>query len=207
MARHKARMKFLDFGIIPCMYEDLAKQIVQLLSTKSPVVVAISGYGGSGKSSLADKLATQFGVNENQIIRTDDLHALNYMHVKDIFQQRDWPVIMDLLANIKTNKRLKYLKRNDKEVESSVDVPLPRLVIFEGIHLLRPQIMSYVDISVWIDCPLQLATNRAKERNRQQGDSEADIALWDTKWVPEAKQYYERVAPQKIANFIYKEYE
>lgn len=188
------------------MFDELAKQIEQLLANKSPVVIAISGHGGSGKSTLADTVAHQFGVAENQIIRTDALHAKNYMHARGLFEHHDWDTIMKLLSHLKTSQRLQYLKRDDKEVESFVDVPRPQLVIFEGIRLLRPEILPYVDLSIWIDCPIELATKRAKERNRQQGDSEAEIALWDTKWAPEAKQYYEQVAPQKIANFVYVDY-
>ncbi len=187
------------------MYEDLAHTIEKLLAKQDVVVVAISGHGGSGKSTLADRLAHQFGTAENQIVRTDGLHAKNYMQAKDLFEHHDWTTIMDVLSHVRTNKRLKYLKRDDKEIESMVDVPRPKVAIFEGIRLLRPEIMPYVDVSVWIDCPIDLATNRAKERNRQQGDSEAEIALWDTKWVPESKRYVEQVSPHKIASFIYTE--
>jgi uridine kinase len=188
------------------MYEDLVLIIKKLLAEQAVVVVAISGHGGSGKSTLADRLAHQFGIAENQIVRTDGLHAKNYMQAKDIFEHHDWKTIMDVLSHARTDKRLKYLKRNDKEVESMIDVPRPRVVIFEGIRLLRPEIMPYVDVSVWIDCPIDLATKRATERNRQQGDSEAEIALWDTKWGPESKRYVEQVSPHKIASFIYKEW-
>jgi len=188
------------------MYEDLVHTIEKLLAEQPVVVVAISGHGGSGKSTLADKLAHRFGVAENQVVRTDGLHAKNYMQAKDLFEHHDWTTIMDVLSNTRINKRLKYLKRNDKEIESAVDVPRPRVVIFEGIRLLRPEIMPYVDVSIWIDCPLDLATKRAKDRNRQQGDSEAEIALWDTKWAPESRRYVEQVSPQKIASFIYNQY-
>jgi len=188
------------------MYEDLALTIEKLLTEQAVVVVAVSGHGGSGKSTLADKLARRFGIAENQVVRTDGLHAKNYMQAKGLFEHHDWATIMDVLSHVRTNKRLKYLKRNDKEIESMVDVPRPRVVIFEGIRLLRPEVTPYVDVSVWIDCPLDLATNRAKERNRQQGDNEAEIALWDTKWAPEGKQYVEQVSPHKIASFIYTTY-
>jgi uridine kinase len=187
------------------MYEDLVHAIEKLLAKQEVVVVAISGHGGSGKSTLADKLAHQFRVAENQVVRTDGLHAKNYMQAKDLFEHHDWESIIDVLSNAHTDVRLKYLKRNDKEIESMVDVPRPRVVIFEGIRLLRPEIMPYVDVSVWIDCPLDLATKRAKDRNRQQGDSEAEIALWDTKWAPESRRYVEQVSPHKIASFVYPE--
>lgn len=124
------------------------------------------------------------------------------MDAKDLFQHHDWDTIMNLLIHIHTSDRLKYLERDDKEVESIIDVPLPRLVIFEGIRLIRPVILPYVDVSVWIDCPIDIATDRAKERNRQQGDSEAEIALWDTKWVPESMKYYEQIHPSEIVSFV-----
>lgn len=188
------------------MFDELTRQIDTLLAGKSPVVIAISGHGGSGKSTLADKLAGHFGANENQIVRTDNLHAKNYMQASDIFQHNDWTTIIGILKRIKTAERLTYLKRDDKEVERIVDVPMPRVVVFEGIRLLRSEILPYVDISIWVDCPLELATERAKERNCQQGDSESEIALWDTKWAPEAMQYHERIKPQKIATYTYKGY-
>jgi uridine kinase len=187
--------------------DELIKQIEELLTSKSPVVIAISGHGGSGKSTLADKLADHFGISENQIVRTDGLHAKNYMQAPDIFQHHDWETIMHLFSSIRSTDRLVYLKRDSDGVESTVDVPRPPVVIVEGIRLLRPEVMPYTDLSVWIDCPLELATKRAKERNRLQGDSDAEIALWDTKWTPESRLYYDRVQPQRLASFIYKEYE
>ena len=117
----------------------------------------------------------------------------------------DWGSIFELLANIRNDDRLNYTKRDDKEIESVVDIPRPRLVIIEGIRLIRPEILPFVDESIWVDCPLEIATMRAKERNRQQGDSEAEIALWDSKWAPEAKLYFEQVKPDKISSFIYRD--
>jgi uridine kinase len=188
------------------MYRDLVHIIEKLLAEQEVVVVAISGHGGSGKSTLADALAQQFEVPEDQIVRGDGLHAKNYLQATGLFELHDWATIMDILVNARANKRLKYLKRDDKEAESMVDVPRAPLLILEGIRLIRPEVLPYVDVSVWIDCPLDVATKRAKERNRQQGDSEAEIALWDSKWDPEATRYVKEVSPSSIASFIYHEY-
>lgn len=189
------------------MYKDLTHIIQRLLAQQEVVVVAISGHGGSGKSTLAERLARQFDVAENQIVQIDDLHAKNYMQAKSLFEHHDWATIMDILKNVRTSKHLKYLKHDDKEVESLVDVPRPRLVLLEGIRLIRPEVLQYVDVSVWIDCPLDVATKRAVDRNRQQGDSEAEIALWDSKWVPESKLYFEQIAPHRLASFVYSQYD
>src|SRR5688572_7340423 len=147
------------------MYRDLVQIIEKLLAKQEVVVVAISGHGGSGKSTLANRLAHQFGVAENQIVRVDGLHAKNYMQTRGLFELHDWTTIMDILTQARTVERLKYLKRDDKEVESMADVPRPRLVLLEGIRLIRPEVLPYTDVSVWIDCPLDVATKRAVERN------------------------------------------
>ncbi len=188
------------------MFEYLVNLIEHHLARQSEAIVAISGHGGSGKSTLAERLGGRFGVADNQIIRMDGLYAKNYLQAKDIFDLHDWSALLSLLSHVRSSDRLRYLKRNDKEVEALVDVPKPQVVIVEGIRLIRPEILPFVDISVWIDCPLDVAADRAKKRNRLQGDSDEEIALWDTKWVPEAKLYMEQTSPDKIASFIFTEY-
>ena len=182
------------------MYEDLVKQIQELLNKQAVVVVAISGHGGSGKSTLADRLGQEFGVEKHHILRMDSFYAKNYEKAKGLFEGHDWPVIMDLLSHVHESNRLTYKTRDWKEVEGSAYIDRPKLVLFEGVRLIRPETVPYFDLSVWIDCPIEVATKRAKDRNRQQGDSEAELALWDTKWLPEAKLYIEQVHPEKIAN-------
>jgi len=188
------------------MYSELVKRIRMLLAEQEVVVVAISGHGGSGKSTLAESLAKEFGITSNQIIRVDNLHAKNYMAAKSIYEQHEWTELKFLLTNARSNRQLRYLARDWQGNEHDVNVARPRLIIVEGIRLVRPELLAYFDINVWIDCPLEIAAKRAIDRNRQQGDSEEEIELWYTKWIPEAKQYYEDAQPQKVANFIYSEY-
>ncbi|MCB9822898.1 hypothetical protein H6800_01325 [Candidatus Nomurabacteria bacterium] len=189
------------------MYDELVNNIKRLLNNQEVAVIAISGHGGSGKTTLAKRLAEDFDIAAEQIVGLDNLHAKNYEDAKGLFELSDWAVIMELLKDIHTSGRLQYQTRDWKGVESRVDVAMPSLVIIEGVRLLRPEIKPYVDICVWIDCPLDVASVRAKDRNRQQGDTEEEIALWDTKWIPEAKKYVEKIHPEKIADFIYTDQE
>lgn len=189
------------------MYPNLVKQIKELLRSQPVVVVAISGHGGSGKSTLADRLAKEFAVADNQLVRIDSLHAQDYMQANSIYKQHDWATLTNLLDKVRGSDRMNYLSRDWKGNEKWIDVPRPNVVIVEGVRLIRPSLLPYFDLNVWIDCPLEFATERALERNRQQGDSEEAIDLWRTKWVPEAKEYVADAEPQKIADFVYTEYE
>ena len=188
------------------MYSELVIRVRSLLAKQEVVKIAISGHGGSGKSTLAKALAKEFGVTEEQIIRVDNFHAKNYMGAKDIYEQHEWAELKTLLNNAHSNHQLSYLARDWQGNEHNVSFPRPRLIITEGIRLVRPDMLPYFDINVWIDCPLAIATKRAIDRNLLQGDSAEEIELWHTKWIPEAKQYYKDAQPQKIADFIYSEY-
>lgn len=188
------------------MYSELVKRIRQLLAKQEVVTVAISGHGGSGKSTLAELLAKEFAIADDQLVRVDNLHAKNYMDANGIYEQHEWAELKALLIDAHSSQRLEYLARDWQGNEHSVSVVRPRLIIVEGIRLVRPDLLPYFDVNVWIDCPLELAAKRAIERNRLQGDSKEEIELWHTKWIPEAKQYYEDAQPQKIADFVYSEY-
>jgi len=145
------------------MYEDLSKTIESELAQQDVVVVAISGHGGSGKSTLVDKLAQEFGVAENQVVRVDGSHAKNHLQAKGLFELFCWPAIMDLLKHVHARDRLRHTRRDDKEVESVVDVARPPLVIFEGIRPIRPEMLPFVDESIWIDCPNRCCNSTRKE--------------------------------------------
>lgn len=188
------------------MYSELTKRIRLLLAKQDVVIVAISGHGGSGKSTLAESLAKDFGIAEEQIIRVDKFHAKNHMEAEDIYKQHEWQGLITLLKGARSDRQLCYLSRDWQGNEHEVGITRPRLLIVEGIRLVRPELLPYFDLSIWIDCPLEIASERAINRNREQGDSEEEIELWYTKWIPEAKQYYEQSQPEKIANFIYTEH-
>lgn len=164
----------------------------------SPFVIAISGHGGSGKSTLAARLAAEL---DGTVVGTDGMYARDAGPASGLWALHDWPAIIDLLRGLRTAQRLTYRKRWYTGEEFDVDEPLPAVVILEGIRVIRPDVLALVDAAVWLECPPAEAGERAKARNRLQGDDEAEIALWDTKWVPEGHAYESAVGPAALADF------
>lgn len=187
------------------MFEDLIAQIDEKLSKKPHVIVAISGFGGAGKSTLAERLGEHYQVKRAQIVQLDNLFV-EPPYGSGIFDDYDWPLITHIIEEVRQGKRLQYQGRGFLGERPIFNEPLPKVVIFEGVRLLRPEVMPNFDVTVWVDCPHNLALERGKERDRQQGADETHISRWDTEWGPLDDRYFDGYRPDRLATFLYKEY-
>ncbi len=188
------------------IYDDLRARVADLMTSmdRKPVI-GISGHGGAGKSTLAARLMTDLGGTPEQVIRTDSFYAVDAGPSSALFDLHDWPALFDLLHRIRTTKdpeRLSYSVRTYSGDERTCDVPMPPAVLVEGIRLLRPETMTFLDMAVWIDLAPEPAGRRAVERNRDQGDSSDELDLWRTKWIPEAHEYVQLVRPEQLAHVL-----
>jgi uridine kinase len=179
------------------MIEELISEIDQIKKTKDRVVVAISGFGGSGKTTLTDKLVKHYGLIDGQVIHLDNF-IVDRAEGDGTLGGYDWVRFEQVLQDVKDGKRLYYQVYDwphDNLTDWFIDEPLPPIVIVEGIRLLQPRLLRYFDIPVWIDCPLEVATQRGKKRDRENSndptyDIEAHIKKWDDIWVPKEISYF-----------------
>ena len=186
-------------------HKKLISKIEQLEKCKSHVIVGITGYGGSGKSHLADRLSDHFTIQNDQVVRIDNLYGQNPKG-PGIFDQSNWTLIERILKDSSFGRRLKYTGKDHKGKNLYFDEQLPNIVIFEGIRLLQPKFNKYFDLQVWIDCPQDFAIKRAKERDLSQGENEERVAMWDTDWGPKDKKYFDTYRPDRLADFLYTDY-
>lgn len=190
----------------PTAYDDLRIRITHLLeSMERAPVVGISGHGGAGKSTLAARLMADLGGQPEQVVRTDRFYAVDAGPGSGLFNLHDWPALLDLLNRLRATPnppRLVYPVRTYDGAQRTCDEPMPPVVIVEGIRLLRPETMPLLDLAVWIDLSPELAGRRAVERNRNQGDTSAELDLWRTKWIPEAHAYAQSTNPDRLAHVV-----
>lgn len=187
-------------------YDELLGRVRSLIAASDrPSVVAIAGHGGAGKSTLALRLAADLDVHEDQVVGTDGLYARTDTERASMWDLHDWPALGDLLVEVReepTPTRLRYRYRWHDGQEGDVDEPMPPVVIVEGIRVIRPEMLPFYDLAVWIEMEPAIAAERAKTRNISQGDSQAELDLWDTKWVPEGVEYQRLVRPELLADVV-----
>lgn len=183
------------------VFNDLVATITDLRGAQDRVVVAISGFGGSGKSTLAERIRRQFA-NDCAVVPGDLLYSTT-PRSEDLLGMTDWVRFTQIATSARTDDRLRYRGRTYDGDEFDIDEPMPHLVVFEGIRLLRPELVPLYDIAVWVDCPQDIATARAKQRNLLQGDSDEEMQLWDTLWNPLDAKYFAEYQPLRLATLIY----
>lgn len=172
-------------------YDDLLARVHALAAaTDRILVVGISGHGGAGKSTLAQVLAVELGLDPGQVVSTDWLKATTYGPGAGMWEQHDWLGVEAVVTSARAGAaRLRFGYRWSTGETGVVDHPMPRVLLVEGIRLFSDRTCQWFDLAVWIDMDPASAGVRAKARNLEQGDDQAELDLWDTKWIPEGWEY------------------
>ncbi len=167
-----------------------------------PVLIAIDGLGGAGKSTLAEALRVRSG--HLAVVHADDFYGP---------EERDWAtwtaaegyeryfdhrrLEAEVLLPLAASRRARF-QRYDWLTKSPGDwlsVDPSGVVAVEGVYLLRPRLRRYWDVSVYVDVPRQVRHDRLHAR----GENDAG---WIGRWM-RAEDYYEAtVDPARTATLV-----
>lgn len=167
---------------------------------QKPIILAISGASGSGKSLFTQNLALKLRQNEREVlvlqedhyykaqdhIKIEERASTNYDH-PDAFEHD----LLNLqLQQLNAGHSIEYPKycyvTHTRLSEFEITKPAP-VIIIEGIMLLTQiQLFEQFDIKVFVDTPLDVCLMRRMLRDTQErGRSISSVA----------KQYEETVKP------------
>ncbi len=187
-------------------YDDLLAQVRGLVEATDAVpVVGISGHGGAGKSTLASRLGSDLGLDAEQVVPTDCFYATTCGPNAGLWEQHDWRLIEKLVLEARrlpAPDRLRFDYRWFTGETGTEDHEMPAVLIVEGIRLLHQSRRHWFDLAVWVDLDPAVAGGRAKARNSLQGDTQAELDLWDDKWIPEGYAYADEVNPTGLADLV-----
>ena len=170
---------------------------------KRPIIVAVSGLGGAGKSSFANKLAERLsapvvGVDSFQKKGAFDIdfslwEIMNYSRL-----ERE--VLVPFLKG--ENVSYGHFDASQEAVSHKVEVANAGLLIVEGVGLFRPELLKYFSYKVWVETPMEEAIVRGKKRDREVHQNPQD-ENWDGVWKKNDFEYLQTFKPQEAADFVF----
>ncbi len=191
--------------------EELIEVIRTIASNKNrPVFVAISGFGGSGKSMLAHAVADALG-EETVVVPIDDFIIGARNERSDDWRTFDRQRLRrDVLESAVPGKTLCYQKYNSGDWANNRggdwrEVNAGQIIIIEGCGTLHPSLMPSYDCSAWIDLSQEQALISAKTRDLANielfGDDDT-ARLWNDIWGPNDADFFKAFRPDQNATFL-----
>lgn len=185
--------------------EDLSALVTRrVVDLQHPVVVGISGYGGSGKSTLTRQLVTE---HPSWIrMRGDDFLD----PVRSHRRSSNWDGVergrlRDEVLEPFREGRASSFRRFDwsaRHLSEPEPVPLGEVMIIDLIGLFHPDAFSALDLTVWCDVSLETAQARGMQRDRRLGRDHS--ALWTDVWVPNERDFDEGFNPRSQAEVLFR---
>lgn len=174
--------------------------------TDRPIVVALDGGSGAGKSTIAERLRKATGA---ALVTLDDFYQtsvpeaeLPNLSVEERFNAAfDWKRIRsDALCPLREGTRARWQafdfsnglgEEGTYELRSDfTEVSPAPLVLLDGNFSASPQLRDFVDLAVLIDIPVE-------ERHRRTGarDDVGFLDQWHLIWDEVEEYYYTMVSP------------
>jgi uridine kinase len=179
---------------------DIAKAINKKRFKYKPVIIAIEGIGGAGKTTFSKKLSERLG--DSYVISMDDFILKDKIsdNVKSNFD-RD-RLRQQVLQPIKNNEPAYYqrLEWITNTLSEPIIIPNVTYLIIEGVSSSDPSISEYFDYIIWIDTPAEIAKLRGSKRDKNAGNNNDE--LWEN-WTKTYVEYKEIYHPEQKADFIF----
>lgn len=170
-----------------------------------PTIVAISGFGGSGKSTIAKQLGEKLNA---PVIGVDSFQKPGAFNTKfSLWNIMDFERLEDevLKPFFRQDSLIRYGHFNapTESIDKTVEVENVGFLVIEGVGLFRPELDKYFTYKIWIDVPVEEATERGKKRDREEYHNPMD-EQWDGIWKENDLEYYATYKPQETADLVIK---
>lgn len=188
---------------MPGLPPELLRRVQALLEAKSPpVLVAIDGPAGSGKSSLAGALHARFP--NSLVIRADDFflrpHQRNAARLQEpggnLDRERLAAEVLAPLASGSYRGHMRYHCQTG-QMETVPGAVRP-LVLIEGSYSHHPDLRGYYDLTVFLDTDGETQLQRLKDRCRD----EALLARFKDAWIPLENAYFDHFDLRNKADLL-----
>ncbi|MEU8181571.1 uridylate kinase [Micromonospora sp. NPDC049044] len=194
-------------------------EAVGSVAVAHPTRVAIDGPPASGKTTLADELAVILRARGRDVIRAtidDFLHPRAQRYLRGEFSAegcyydthdhgRLKQVLLDPLGpgGDRRFQPASYDRAADAALSAPVTTaPADAVLVFDGVFLLRPELIDRWELRVFVSTALERTVGRAVVRERRVS-APADVERrWRERYIPAQQLYAATVRPAQRADVV-----
>lgn len=197
--------------------------VIRSVRTAHPLRVAVDGPPASGKTTLADELAVVLRAQDRAVIRAtvDDFlfpRAQRYRRGQYsaegcYFDAHDRAalcrVLLDPLGPGGDRRFQHAVYDAATDTPSSppaMTAPADAVLLFDGVFLLRPELIDRWDLRIFLSVPFEQTVDRARNRGTAPAGSTADTAdierSWRDRYIPAQQLYSATAHPTDHADVI-----
>lgn len=185
-----------------------------------PIRVAIDGPDAAGKTILAQDLIAPLRAHGRPVIRAsiDGFHNPARIrhrrgatspegYYSDSFNYQ--ALIESLLAPLGPGGSRQYLSaifdyRTDSEIQAPIQAAeINAVLLFDGVFLLRPELMGYWDFTIFVEAAFEITVGRAEQRDAKLFDGVAEVRKrYEQRYIPGQKLYYAECQPRERADIV-----
>lgn len=168
-----------------------------------PIIVGVSGYCGSGKSTLVRGLVQ---AKDGMVrLRGDDFLDPS----RSQRRSSDWNgvdrqrLMREVLIPFREQRRgmFRRFDWSTRSLGGPEPIPLTEVLLVDLIGLFHPEAMDCLDLSIWVDVPLEIACQRGLQRDAELGRNH--LPLWRDVWVPNEIDFQRHFGPRERAEVLY----
>lgn len=180
---------------------DLKNIIKSLLSSKSNAIVAIDGMCASGKTTLANTLAEEFGM---QVIHMDDFFLPVEMRTAERLSQAGGNVhyerfIDEVIIPLQNHSDFEYrifsCSEGNYSGKKSICASMP--IITEGAYSMHPETPDIYDLKIFLKINPETQLQRIEKRNGTDA-----LKTFREKWIPFENRYFETFSIENKCDII-----
>ena len=201
------------------LLEDLARRIAQI-QMPHPLRVAIDGVDASGKTTLADELTAFIEAEGRPVIRAsiDGFHnPANVRHARGktspegyYFDSFNYDVLIkQLLIPLGPGGSLQYSSvvfdyRHDNQIQQEKrQSEKNAILLFDGVFLLRDELIGYWDYTVFVDATFDVTLRRALARDIKLFGTAAEVeSRYKRRYIPGQQIYLNVCRPIERADIV-----
>ncbi len=182
----------------------IVERIKKESQNKDIYIVGISGFGGAGKTYIANLISKEIG--ECNVVSIDSFSSKFGWKRDSEWSNFDRAKLVEkVIKPAKANKwpiSYESITWPESYTMNLMKINKKKILIIEGCSIFHLDMKDNFDLKIWIKSSLNGASENGKERDVKKNNDKNIGKLWDNIFMPNERDFYNKYKPDKAADLI-----